>query len=344
MNSLQRCMTVLHGGVPDRVPVCLENFMHAAILGGYTIPEYCQDGAKMANAHISAWQKFGHDMIDLENGVTALAQAVGCEVEYIEDGAPWVLAPAIADIKEVDRLRPIDPYRDATLPEMLKATRLIADELGDRVCLLSEADQGPFSLAAHIVGPADFLTSLLQPSLEPWVRRLLEYTYDQVLSYARALIDAGAHLTMMGESISGPDVCSPDLYRRFAWPYQKRLVETLRAEGKEIGLHICGNTTRIIEPMVGTGSIFLQVDYKIDQAVCKRAADGKTTLIGTVDPSDVMTFGSPQTVMETARLDIEHLAAGGGFVLSSGCTLPSIAPNDNVVALVEAAKAFGQYG
>ena len=186
MNSLQRCMIVLHGGVPDRVPVCLQNFMHAAASAGYSIPEYCQDGAKMAHAHIAAWQSFRHDMIDLENGVTALAQAVGCQVEYLVDGAPWVVAPAIESIQEVDKLQPVDPYSDATLPEMLKATRLISRELGNHVCILAEADQGPFSLAAHIVGPARFLSALIQPDLEPWVHRLLEYTSEQVLSYARA--------------------------------------------------------------------------------------------------------------------------------------------------------------
>jgi uroporphyrinogen decarboxylase len=344
MNSLQRCMTVLHNGIPDRVPVCLQNFMHAANLGGYTISEYCQDGTKMANAHISAWERFGHDMIDLENGVTALAQAVGCQVEYVEDAAPRVVAPAINSIEEVDRLKPIDPKQDATLPEMLKATRLIADELGDRVCLLSEADQGPFSLAAHIIGPVEFLTLLLQPEMEPQIRRLLEYTTDQVLRYSRALIEAGAYLTMMGESISGPDVCSPKVYRGYAWPYQKRLVDTLQAEGKEIGMHICGNATRIIEQMVNTGSIFLQVDYKINHDMCKRAATGKTTLIGTVNPSEIMALGTAEQVMETARSDIEHLGGGGGFILSSGCTLPSITPDDNIIALIEAAKAYGQYG
>lgn len=335
-------MVVLRGGIPDRVPVCLENFMHAAVLAGYTIPEYCQDGTKMANAQIAAWQRFGHDMIDLENGVTALAQAVGCHVEYLEDGPPWVVAPAIESIREVDKLRPIDPYRDGTLPEMLKATRLLAQQLGDRVCLLSEADQGPFSLAAHIVGPAEFLTSLLQPDLEPWVHRLLEYTYEQVLCYARALIEAGAHLTMMGESISGPDVCSPMVYRRFAQPYQEQLVRTLRAEGKEIGLHICGNATRIAQPMVETGSLFLQVDYKIDREAFKRAARGKTTLVGTVDPSDVMALGTPEAVTEIARHDIETLGPGG-FILSPGCTLPPTTPTENVIALVDTAAVYGCY-
>lgn len=343
MNSLERCLTVLNGGIPDRVPVCLENFMHAAVLAGYTIPEYCMDGEKMAHAQITAWELFGHDMIDLENGVTALAQAVGCEVEYVEGGAPWVIAPALERIEQVDRLKPIDPYADATLPEMIRATRRISKELGERVCLLSEADQGPFSLASHIVGPAEFLTALMEPEKEKYVHRLLEYASQQVLAYARALSDAGAHLTMMGESISGPDVCSPAIYYQFAFPYQKRIIETLNSEGKPIGLHICGNATRIIDGMVATGAVFLQVDYKINHDVCKRAARGKTTLVGTVDPSGVMALGTPDQVIQHARYDIEHLGEGGGFILSPGCTLPPTTPNQNVHALIAAAVEFGQY-
>ena len=69
MTSLERCMTVLKGGIPDRVPACLENFMHAAAVAGYTVREYCGDGEKMAAAHIVTWEKFGHDMIDLENEI-----------------------------------------------------------------------------------------------------------------------------------------------------------------------------------------------------------------------------------------------------------------------------------
>jgi MtaA/CmuA family methyltransferase len=343
MTSLERCSTVLKGGIPDRVPVCLENFQHAAAVAGYTLREYCLDGEKMAAAHMAAWEKFGHDMIDLENGVATLAGAAGCEVRYTDDAPPWITRHVLQTIEEVDRLKPIDPYQDGTLPEVLKATRILAKELGGHVCLLIEADQGPFDLAAELIDPQELLVSLLDPEKEEWVHKLLAYAYEQTLRYARALVEAGAHLTMMGESTSGPDVCSPAVYRRFAFPYQKRLVATLRAEGKLIGMHICGNVTPIIESMVDTGAIFLQIDYKINHAVCKRAAQGKTTLIGTVDPSGVMAHGTPGDVVKAARYAIEHLAPEGGFILSPGCTLPYTTPDDNVAALVEAARQYGQY-
>ena len=343
MTSLERCMTVLGGGIPDRVPVCLENFQHAAAVAGYTLREYCLDGEKMAAAQIAAWQKFGHDMIDMENGVATLAGAVGCEVRYTDDAPPWITRPALERIEDVNQLKPVDPYQDGTLPEVIKATRILASELGKHVCLLVEADQGPFDLACQIMDLQELLITLLDPDKEEWVHKLLTYAYEQTLSYARALIEAGAHLTMMGESTGGPDVCSPAIYRRFAFPYQQRLVETLRAEGKQIGMHICGNVTPIIESMVATGAIFLQVDYKIDHVVCKRAARGKTTLIGTLDPSGVMARGTVEDVIQAARHDIQHLSEGGGFILSPGCTLPYTTPDENAAALVETAKQYGQY-
>ena len=215
MTSVERCRTVLAGGVPDRVPVCLLDFMPAAAQAGLSLRESCTDGRAMAEAHIAAWERYGHDMIDLENGVAALASAVGCGVGFeTESSPPWVVAPALERIEDVDQLRPIDPSRDGMLPELLTATRLISEALGDRVFLLAEADQAPFSLATQIVGVEALLMALTDPDREGLVRRLLDYATQQVIRYARALIEAGAHMTGMGDSIAGPDVCSPALYRQ----------------------------------------------------------------------------------------------------------------------------------
>jgi uroporphyrinogen decarboxylase len=344
LTSVERCRVVLAGGVPDRVPVCLLNFMPAAALASMSLREYCTDGRAMAEAHISAWERYGHDMIDLENGVAALAGAVGCHVGFeTETSPPWVLAPALARIEDVDQLRPIDPSSDGMLPELLKATRLIVETLGERAFLLAEADQGPFSLATQIVGIEGLLMALTDPDKAGFVRRLLEYATEQVVTYARALIAAGAHMTGMGDSIAGPDVCSPAMYRQFAWPYERRVVETLASEGTMIGLHICGDATPIIGDMVGTGSSLLAVDYKVDLAAAKAAARGVTTLIGTVDPSGVLARGTPDDVRAAARADLAVLAAGGGFILAPGCALPYDTPDENIRALVETAHVDGRY-
>ena len=83
MNSLERVRTVLAGGIPDRVPVDLHNFMMVAEASGRPFPEFFQDGEAMAEGQILAWREFGHDVLLLENGTAALAEACGAAVEYI---------------------------------------------------------------------------------------------------------------------------------------------------------------------------------------------------------------------------------------------------------------------
>ncbi len=344
LTSLERCRTVLAGGVPDRVPVCLLNFMPAAAEVGLSLKEYCIDGRAMAKAHVAAWERYGHDMIDLENGVAALASAVGCGVDFESDASPpWVTRPALGRLEDVDRLRPIDPDSDGLLPEMLLATRLLSERLGEHVFLLAEADQGPFSLASQIVGPEAWFMALLDPDREDLVKRLLEYATEQVIAYARALIAAGAHMTGIGDSIAGPDVCAPAIYRRFAWPYERRVVAALAAQGSMVGLHICGDATAIIGDMVATGSQLLAVDFKADRAAVKAAAQGRTALIGTVDPSGVLARGTTGDVQEAARADLEILAPEGGFILAPGCALPFETPSANIEALVDSARGGGWY-
>ncbi len=341
MNSLDLCLAALAGQRARRVPVCLENFLHSAAVSGYTAQEYCLNADIMAESHIKAWVAFGHDLIDLENGVTALAQAVGCEVKFHPDGktAPWVSRPALEDMSQVGSLHPVDPHQDGTLPAMLEATRRIRQTLGEHVCLLAEADQGPFSLAAQIVGPQKFLMDLLNPEKEEYARSLLFFASEQVITYARALAEAGAHLTMMGESIAGPDVCSPALYRKFALPYESYVVKTLFRDGIPMGIHMCGNATPVIDSLVSTQAAFLQLDHKIDRQTCRRVCSN-TAIIGTVDNCRIMASGNPQEVRAAALADIRLLSPGGRFVLSPGCTLPYDTPPDNVRALVHAAWSY----
>jgi MtaA/CmuA family methyltransferase len=339
MTSRERVGRVLAGELPDRVPVLLQNFQNTAWLAGMSQREFSRSGARMAEAQLAAWERFDHDVLDLENGTAALAEACGCEAEYPEDEPPRVVRPAIASLDEVDRLAPIDPARDGMLPELLDATRRLTAALDGRALVVGEADQGPFDLAALLLGPEPFFIALMDPEQHDGVFRLLEYCTQQSLRYALAQAAAGADFVEIGDSAAGPDVCSPRIYRKFAYPFEVRLAADLAARGVPLVLHICGNTTAIMGDMAATGATLLEFDYKADMARC-RAAAGQTVLVGNIDPSAVMALGTPEQVTEECRKAIAALGANGRFILSPGCTLPSTTPPENVEAMVEAARDY----
>lgn len=344
MTAIERVETVLRGGVPDRVPVDLHDFMVAARRSGVPFPDYFQDGEAMAEGQISNWCELGHDVVLVENGTAALAQACGVGVEYMEDTAPVSFVPAIASLDEVDRLVMPDPYTTAPLAENLKATRIVVEEIGRQAFVIGRADQGPFSLASMIVGIEEFLVALALPGQEERLAQLLAFAGEVVERYAVAQMEQGAHMTSIGESIAGPDVCAPAVYSDWAQAADKRLVERLAERDIRLAYHICGNATRIVGEMVDTGAAVLELDYKCDLPAVKASVAGRTTILGVIDPSEVIARSSPEAVREAVRAELAVLAPGGGLILGPGCALPPETPMENLHALIEAAHEHGRYG
>lgn len=341
MNSIERVTTSLENKVPDRVPVDLHNFLVTArMMEVSDFAAYFRDGQAMAEGQVKTWRRFRHDMLILENGTAALAQACGVQVIYQNDSAPVAKEPAIHTLDEVDRLTVPDPETDPLLRELLKMTRIVVKEIGDQAFIMARADQGPFSLACEIRGMEAFMMDIATGEEPEKIYRLLDYCRQVTTRFARAQIAAGAHCTSIGESSSGPDLLSPRVYRKVAFPHVQRMVADLKTDGILLAYHICGNATPIIADMVSSGAGILEIDQKTDQKAAKAAAQGKTTLLGPVDPSEVMAKGSPALVTEKCREALENLSAGGGFILGPGCALPAITPDENIDAMMEAARRY----
>jgi MtaA/CmuA family methyltransferase len=262
----------------------------------------------MAEAQTAYWEEFRHDVIDIENG-----------------------------------LPEIDPLSSPSLAELVKATHILVARLGKEVCIRGESDQGPFSLAAEILGPESFLTALLDPNRQGDVRRLLSYAEEQIFKLACAQAAAGSHITLVGDSIAGPDVCSPELYRRFALPYEQKLVRRLKQKNIELGIHMCGNATVIVADMIRTGALYLELDHKIVADKVRDLTADRITLFGTLDPVGLLCRGTAEEIRKQVRREIGLFAPGGRYVLSPGCTLAYDTPFENVHALMDAGRQLGVY-
>ena len=316
MTSIERTLATLAFKQPDRVPVDLHNFMMTSrFIGAEDSPDFYRDGDALAEGQIAAWRRFGHDVLLVENGTAALAEACGVEVEYMGDSAPVAKRPAIISLDEVDSLEVPDPYKDTLLSELLKATRIVVEEIGDQAFIMGRADQGPFSLACEIRGMSEFLMDIALGEQLDKVHQLLDFCRQVTERYAFAQIEQGAHATSIGDSPSGPDVISPNYYRTFAYPYVQQLAASLKKKDIILAYHICGNATPIIEEMVSSGAAILEIDQKSDQQAVKAAAQGKVTLLGPVDPSEVMANGTSELVMEKCEEALENLSPARKFKL-----------------------------
>ncbi len=340
MTALERCLATIRLQPHDRVPVDLHNFMMT--LAGINLPpdKIFRDGQLLGEAQIAAWQRFGHDMLIVENGTGALAEACGCEVSYTAGSAPVVKRPLLHDLSEVACLKRPDPTRSPLCRAVLDASRLILDRIGDRVFVMGRADQGPLSLASMIAGPELLLLEMAAGEKDDEIFALLEYATECYIQYARMFREMGCPGTSVGEAQGSPDVISPAMYRKYCLPYARKVVRALQRGDFFISYHICGNTTRIIESMVDTGAAILEIDYKCNKVAAKKAAAGKTTLLGPIDPSGVLHQGGTEIVRSACLEALEVLAPGGGYILGPGCALPATTPAENIDALIDCARTW----
>lgn len=338
MTSLQRMQAVLAGQMPDRVPVCLHNFLMAAHEAGIPLADYLEKPAAAAQAHLDAVDRYGYDCIDIDLDTTMIAEALGAKRDCTPGEPGHIAAPAIRRLEEVDTLRVVDPERDGRIPVLLEAVRIMARTVGDRVAIRGNADQAAFSLAGMVRGTQEFLMELMETPEHPGLQRLLEVCHQSHVATHRALKRAGAHFTSLGDSPAGPDVISPALFRRFARPYHERLVREL---DWPVVIHICGNTSAILDQLAEYPACGFELDYKTDAARAKATVGRAHVLFGNVDPSGVLARGTPAVVRETTRRLIAQWKPGGRFVLNAGCALPATTPSENVRAFLQAARDFG---
>ena len=342
MTSVERVSAAIELRAPDRVPVDLHNFQPAALATGLPLREVFQDGELLAQAMLDAWREFRHDMILLENGTACSAQACGVEVVYRDDAAPAAHVPAIGRIEDVGRLRVPDPETTFPMCEIIKASRILVAEIGDRAWICARADQGPMDLAAQVVSMDELLIAMATGEKDEDVFRLLDYCRQVGTRYALALMATGAHSTSIGEPVAGPDVISPAMYRKYPWRFEKQMADDLRAAGIVLHNHICGNAVPIVEDFIATGAQVLEVDHKADPRRMKDAARHRACLLGNID-TGLMMSGTPNDVDAACRELIEAWKPDSGFILGPGCALGATTPPDNIRALVASAGRYGGY-
>jgi uroporphyrinogen decarboxylase len=343
LNSLERVQAVIAGQVPDRVPVCLHNFMLAAREAGVPMEKYRSDPVAITNVHLQALEKYGHDCLLIDTDTTMMAEAMGAKSACTPNEPGRIVAPAIQSLAQVDRLRVVNPERDGRIPAILEGVQLLAKQVGTEVAIRGNADAMAFSLACEVRGIEDFLMELAEDPDNPAIVQLLEVCYQSHLAVHRALAKAGAHLNSLGDSLASPDMVSPQIFYRFIRPLEERLVKDLAGDGIFLVLHICGDTTKIMNYLSEYDACGFELDYKADAVMAKCSVGVRHVLFGNIDPSGVLARGSVEEVREKTRQLISVWKPGAHFVLNAGCAIPATAPPENIRAMIETAHREGWY-
>jgi MtaA/CmuA family methyltransferase len=165
-----------------------------------------------------------------------------------------------------------------------------------------------------------------------WVKELLALVVDNQVAFARAQAEAGAHIIGLGDSIASQ--ISAELYREFALPYEKRIFDAVHEAGALTRLHICGNTTHLLNDMPKTWADIIDLDWMVGLSGARKTCGPRQAFCGNFDPVSVMLQGTPAQVRKAVA---DNLRDGGArFFSAAGCEIPDKTPHPNLHAHVEA--------
>jgi len=262
-------------------------------------------------------------------------EAMGVDLTFTEGAGPK-LSPVRSN-RDASRLHVPDPVTETGF--VMEAVRLIRRELGGRVPLIGFSG-APFTLASYIVEGGtsrNFRYTLAWMHADPeGFAALLDLLADTVIAYCSAQAEAGVQALQLFDTWAG--VLSRRLYREFALPATRKVVQALRRFDVPIILYVNGSAP-FLEETAAVGVDVLSVDWRVSLAEAAERTRGATALQGNLDTMAL--YGGPEVIeREVARVLASAPAQGHIFNLGHGI-LPDT-PVEAAQCLVETVHRLGR--
>jgi Uroporphyrinogen decarboxylase (URO-D) len=377
MTAKERVRLAMGVGVPDRVPVmCQLSIGHMLLQTGLSAVSFWNSPEILAQGLRAIRKSYRFDgiLVSLhghrpgwEKSVARVEKASAGEIVHWKNGDKTVFPPddlprhcparerAFPEVsgfnpesipEEVDFIPvsqgldfPIDP------DHRFDSIDLIAAGAGAEISVHGEVTS-PFDYYLRLFGYTQALIGLLE---EPdRAKGILERYTEGIIRLACGLVAHGVDAVKVSSPFAGSGFISPRFYREFVAPYEGRIAKAVRGLGIPAYVHTCGAIGDRLEIMAQTGFSGIECLEPpplgdIELAEAKRRVGDKVFIKGNIDPVHVLLGGTIEKVREDARLRLKAGMPGGGYILSTACSVAPYTPRENVQVLAEVAEDFGSY-
>jgi MtaA/CmuA family methyltransferase len=333
MNGRERVLDFLDGKPVDRLPHMPVVMMLCADRIGVPYGQYVRDWRVLVEAQVRTAEEFDFDIVSNMSDPAREAADCGAHVEFYDDQPAAIVESdaRLADKSALLHLDVPDPLGGGRMHAAVLAIEEMKRRVGDHKAVMGWVE-GPIAEAADLRGINTLMLDLFD---DPnFVRDLFEFVLEMELRYARAQVDAGADIIGIGDAAAS--LIGPKFYADLVWPYEKRLVKGLHALGTRVRLHICGNTSPLVDPMGRLGCEIVDLDYFTSILAAREAMGPDQILLGNIDPVRTLRSGTPESV--TAAIAECHRQAGDRYIIGAGCEIPRDTPLENVRALSRYAR------
>ncbi len=203
----------------------------------------------------------------------------------------------------------------------------------------------PFTHFMELFGYETALLALAEDAsrAQAWLERLTASAASWAVAQARAGVDA----VLISSAFAGGGFISRDYYARFVLPHERALARAVKSAGAPVYTHTCGRIADRLDLMAETGIDGLDtLDPpplgNVDLGEAKRTVGRRLFLKGNMNPVALLAATEPEQVAAEARRCLEQAATGGGYILSTACSVAPRLEPWKLEMLVPLAEAFAR--
>jgi MtaA/CmuA family methyltransferase len=332
MDPMERVHNAITFERADEVPVIPLASLWIGRFSGIPLGELIRSGEKIYEAQIKAFERVGYDALFGYSDPLYVPESLGCELRILKTGLQTVPI-SVKTVEDIDRLPVPDPRKHGRIPAVLKAVSLLSKYSNGKIPVIP-GFEGPLTAAVRTLD-ADFLMRKVLKD-RPFVLKLLDKITDILIQVGIALREEGADFLFLPDPVTSSDMVSPRIANEIEFPCLERLIRSVKMP---CILHICGDSTQILEMMARTGAAVISLDQCMHLPKVRGTVGWNVAIGGNIDPINVMQFGTPDDV----RSEVNRLLSENGnrrYVVMTGCSIPPDIPLENLLAAVQAVRGF----
>jgi hypothetical protein len=222
---------------------------------------------------------------------------------------------------------------------------LVRAEVGDAVSIHGEVFS-PFTHLLELLGYEEALMALLTDRAK--VHALLDRLSEASVTWAVAQARHGVDAVLISSAFAGESFISPPMYREFVLPYERRVTEAVKATGVPVYTHTCGKISDRLELLAETGTMGIDtLDPpplgNVELAEAKRRIGEKLFIKGNLNSVALLAYKTKEEVIAETTRCLRVGQPGGGYILSTACSVAPRVEPWKLELLVPLAEEMGSY-
>ncbi len=227
-----------------------------------------------------------------------------------------------------------------------RTIRLVRAAVGETISIHGETFS-PFTHLMELFGYQNALMLLVMDAGR--ASAILDRLAEASIAWGLAQAAEGVDAVLISSAFAGGGFISPEMYRQFVVPAERKVVDGIHAEYPDLPVytHTCGKLNDRLELMLethtqGVDTLDPPPLGNTTLADAKRRIGDRLFIKGNMNAVEILT-DDRERMFQRAREAVEVGKPGGGYILSTACSVAPHVEPWKLEMLVDIAEEYGRY-